>query len=72
MTREEHIAFCERRALEYLDAGDLANAVASFGMDFPRHSETSRGVNPSLMGVALRAVMANDAVAVRRFINGFK
>ena len=32
-TREQHIAWAKERALEYVDAGDLANAVASMGSD---------------------------------------
>ena len=29
LTRDEHLAWCKRRALEYVDAGDLTHAVAS-------------------------------------------
>jgi hypothetical protein len=29
LTRDEHLAWCKRRALEYVGAGDLTHAVAS-------------------------------------------
>ena len=39
-TRAEHLAWCKRRAMEYVDAGDLSNAVASMGSDLSKHPET--------------------------------
>jgi hypothetical protein len=37
MDRDEHLAWCKKRALEYWRAGDLANAVASMGSDLDKH-----------------------------------
>jgi hypothetical protein len=33
LTRDEHLARCKRRALEYVDAGDLTRAAASMASD---------------------------------------
>ena len=35
--RDEHLEWCKERAREYLDAGELSNAVASMGSD-PRQA----------------------------------
>lgn len=72
MTRAEHLAWCKERALEYVDAGDLANAVASMGSDLQKHPETG---NTSSLAYLLRLGMMyydqGDPAAVRRWINGF-
>ena len=69
MTRQEHLAWSKARALEYLDAGELADAVASMGSDLNKHPETV--CNPFLMGIGMKAVIDNDAAGVRRWIEGF-
>src|SRR6476660_9902729 len=40
LTRDEHLAWCKRRALEYVDAGDLTRAVASMTSDLKTHPDT--------------------------------
>jgi hypothetical protein len=37
VTRDEHLAWCKRRALEYVDAGDPTHAVASMASDLKTH-----------------------------------
>jgi hypothetical protein len=72
-TREEHLAWCKQRALEYVDAGDLANAVASMGSDLQKHPET--GNNSSLaylMRLGMMYYDQGDPTAVRRWIEGFR
>jgi Tfp pilus assembly protein PilF len=68
-TRAEHLAWCKERALEYLDAGDLANAVASMGSDLNKHPQTGAGA--ALMSLGLMYVMNCDQAGVRRWIEGF-
>jgi hypothetical protein len=70
MTRAEHLAWCKQRALEYLDAGDLVNAMASMGSDMSKHPGT-RGYPAVLDALAIRYVIDNDAAALRRWIEGF-
>ena len=69
-TRAEHLAWCKRRAMEYVDAGDLSNAVASMGSDLSKHPETR--ANGILMMLGMRHVLDHDAHAVRRWIEGFR
>jgi hypothetical protein len=71
MTRDEHLAWCKARALEYLDAGDLGNAVASMASDLTKHPETGRGHDTLLM-LGMMYVMQADAAGVRRWIEGFR
>lgn len=41
MTRAEHLAWAKERALEYVDAGDVPNALASINSDMRKHPETA-------------------------------
>jgi hypothetical protein len=70
-TRDEHLAWCKTRALEYARCGDLINAVASMGSDLGKHPETQP--NDRLI-VLVGAVYAldGDAAGVRRWIEGFR
>ncbi len=69
MTRAEHLAWCKKRALEYVDAGELNNAITSMLSDMEKHPET-KGVNPNLAmaGILFHNKSREDA---RRFIEGF-
>lgn len=61
---------CKQRALEYLDRGDLINAVASMGSDL---NEIENAPNdPALMMVGMLAAGRGDSVTVRRWIEGFR
>ena len=40
MTRAEHLQWCKDRALEYVDAGQLSQALASLISDLNKHPET--------------------------------
>lgn len=70
MTRQEHMDWCKGRALEYLDAGDVNNAIASMLSDISKHEETAdkSGALGMLGMVALQSGSASEA---RRFIEGF-
>lgn len=39
--RAEHLEWCKQRAMEYVNAGDLTNAFASFQSDMTKHPETN-------------------------------
>lgn len=67
--RAEHLAWCKQRALEYLDAGNLQDAVASMGSDLNKHPET--GCPDVLMTPGMMLIVNNDAAGVRRWIEGF-
>jgi hypothetical protein len=69
-TREEHLEWCKERARVHLDAGDLANAVASMASDMEKHPEC--GVNKFLVMAAMLHVANYDEREVRRWVEGFR
>lgn len=71
MTRVEHLQWCKKRAHEYLDRGDLVNAVASMMSDLDKHEETKFGPSSVLSQLGIVAAMSNDPREVRRYIDGF-
>lgn len=70
MTRDEHIAWCKRRALEYFDRGDLISAVTSMMADMYKHSETK--LNDFLVMDGINALTNDDREHVKRWIEGFR
>lgn len=70
MTRTEHVAWCKKRAHEYLSRGDLTNAVTSMMSDMSKHPETNLNT-PTLAMIGMLAVQSGDEREVRRFIDGF-
>lgn len=72
-SRAEHLAWCQQRALAYLDAGDLYKAFASLASDLQKHPETRDhpGVQQGMRLAATGALRPNDLAAMRRFIEGF-
>lgn len=69
-SRDEHLAWCKERALEYWRAGALSDAVASMGSDLDKHPGT--GTNAALMALAMRYLIDHDADGVKRWIEGFR
>jgi hypothetical protein len=72
MTRDEHIEWCKARAREYLDAGDVVNAIASKMTDVTQHPETTQVLSPTLTSFGMMAAQNNDLAAARRFVEGFR
>ena len=70
-TRAEHVAWCKQRALAYVDAGEMNNALASMGSDLNKHPETAN--HPAIMlGVMLLAGgHLSTASEMRRHIEGY-
>lgn len=68
-SRKDHVANCKVRALEYLERGDLQNAVTCMLSDMEKHPQCS--VNPHLALLGMMEVSKNNASAVRRWIEGF-
>jgi hypothetical protein len=65
VTRAEHLAWCKTRALEYLDEGDVVNAITSMMSDMDKHPDTALGRSP-LFWLGL-----TYATGARRWIEGF-
>ena len=71
MGRDEHLTWCKQRALEYLDRGEIANALASMGSDLAKHPEL-RAVAEKMGPVGLIYAMHHDREGARRWIEGFR
>lgn len=71
MTREEHLAWCKERALEYLDRGEIKEAVTSMLSDLGKHEET-RAIGEKMSALGLLYVVNHDFLGARQFIRGFR
>jgi len=71
MDRDEYLAKAKKRALAYLDQGDIASALASMGKDMDEHPEF-RGIAAQLMPLGLRHIIDGDLEGARRWIVGFR
>lgn len=71
MTRSEHMVWCKKRALEYLDKGDIQEAVTSMMSDLQKHPETALSPGNPLTMLGMMAIMNRDMDEARRFITGF-
>ncbi len=70
-TRHEHLEWCKQRALEYVDAGDLAGALGSFNSDMAKHPETA---NHIALGMGMMLVMGGHLSTknqMSKYINDF-
>lgn len=70
-TRAEHVAWCKKRALEYVTAGDLKQAMASMGSDLNKHDETRNHEGMQLGMMLLTTGGLSTPAEMGRFINGF-
>lgn len=70
-TRAEHLAWCKRRALQCVEAGDLNQAFASMASDLEKHPQTARHAGIDLGFKMLVAGLLNTPQKMREFIEGF-
>lgn len=73
-TRAEHLQFCKDRAMEYVNRGDLLEAVTSMMSDLEKHPDTAStpgGVLGMLGIMAAQQAQSGDREAVVRYIKGF-
>jgi hypothetical protein len=71
MTYDEHLQWCKDRANQYVDAGELTNALASMVSDLRKHPELE---DHAAIGLGVLLKMAghlDTAEEMRKFINGF-
>jgi hypothetical protein len=76
MTRDEHLQWCKKRALEYLQPGpyfSIDEAIASMASDLGKHEETRQHlqITVPLMFQLRVSGNLNTAAEVRKFIEGF-
>lgn len=65
-----HFNWCVGRAIEYLDAGDAVNAMASLTSDLGKHPGTCRILNGDLHMLMFGEYAVAGVAGVRRFIEG--
>jgi len=70
-TRAEHLAWCKKRAFEYVKAGELENAFASMGSDLGKHPETENHGGIKLGMMLLMSGHLSTAQEMQKFIEGF-
>lgn len=71
MNRQEHLEWCKKRALEYIDMGDVTNTYASMVSDLRKHPETENHAAIE-MGVEMMFTgLLATPEKMRRFIEGF-
>jgi hypothetical protein len=66
--RDKYVERCKQRASDYLDRGDLKNAVASFVSDIDARTDCELPHYLATLGVLL--LMGNDALGRRTLIEG--
>jgi hypothetical protein len=71
MTREEHLAWCKKRALELVETGDVTNAWASMVSDLEKCDETREHPAIQLGTMLLMSQNLNTKDAMKKFIEGF-
>ena len=71
MTRSEHLEWCKKRALEYVDRGDLNNAFTSIASDLRKHPETETHGGIILGMMMLMGDQLSTPEKMRKFIEGF-
>jgi len=71
MTREEHLAWCKKRALAYIDKGQVQEGLTSMMSDMSKHPETA---NPMLDQLTVQLMMIGSLstpAEARRHIEGY-
>ncbi len=71
MDRKEHLEWCKQRALEYVDAGDLNQALASMSSDLRKHEETEGHSAIQLGMMLLFGGHLSTPQKMREYIQGF-
>ena len=72
MTRDEHLAWCRERALEYLDTGDLTRAFTSMVSDVTKHGDCRVVLDHSVLGRGAFLAMGGDEDGLRDWIENFR
>lgn len=71
MTRQEHLDWCKKRALGYVELGDLPNAWASMASDLRKHNETKNHPAIELGSIMMFSGKLETPQEMKKFIEGF-
>lgn len=69
-TGSEHVTWAKDRAMEYVDAGDPVNALASLFSDLRKHPDTVDHAAIELGGMLMLAGHLSTLTEVREWIEG--
>lgn len=69
-TRAEHVKWCQGRALEHVELGDLQYAYASMISDLGKHESIAQALTPQVIALG-RMEMQRGPDALRQWIEGF-
>lgn len=73
IARDLHLAWCKLRALEYVDRGDLGQAIDSMGSDLMKHPHWKNGkLVGDMVLLAHLFEKPKGPAAIRRWIEGFR
>jgi hypothetical protein len=70
-SRDEHLAFCKKRAHQYVERGELLEAVTSMALDLDKHEAFRKPIYDTLALAGALFEVPRGADAVRRWIDGF-
>lgn len=70
-TREEHLRWAKGRALEYVNCGELRNALTSMMSDLGKHPETAGHAGIALTAMLMMGGHLTTSEDVRKHIEGF-
>ena len=70
-TRNEHMIWCKKRALEYVESGDIAGGYASMLSDLKKHPETADHIGIGLGLMLMMNGKLSTAREMKTFIEGF-
>lgn len=71
MNRSEHVEWCKKRALQYVDAGDVNGAFLSMTSDLRKHEETREHIGIDLGMIQMLSGNLSSPEKMRHFIEGF-
>lgn len=71
MTREEHLIWCKKRAIELAESGDLNQALISMMSDLGKHDETRNHSGCMLTAMLMMNGNLKTRDEVIKHINGF-
>ena len=71
MTRDEHLEWAKKRALQYVEAHDYRNAVMSMISDMGKHDSTMGHPGIMLGTMLMVAGKLNTEYDIRKWIEGF-
>jgi hypothetical protein len=69
--RAQHLEWCKKRALAYVDQGDTANALASMFADLAKHPKTRNHPDIERGDLLKIAGLLSTPQEMRHYIEGF-